>query len=86
MSYYIVYDNQQEKFLEKIDKHIAKRIKDKIESTLTENPVPQNTTTIVGEHGVFRIRIGDFRALYRINYQENKIIILKIDKRPRVYD
>jgi len=86
MSYSIVYDNQPEKFLEKIDKHIAKRIKDKIESTLTENQVPQNATTIVGEHGVFRIRIGDFRALYRINYQENKIIILKIDKRPRVYD
>ena len=36
MSYSIVYDNQPEKFLEKIDKHIAKRIKDKIESTLTE--------------------------------------------------
>lgn len=86
MSYAIFYDKQPEKFLEKLDKHIAKRIKDKIESTLPDNPVPQNATTIIGEHGVFRIRIGNFRALYRINHQENKIIIVEIDKRPRVYD
>ena len=85
MSYAIFYDNQPEKFLEKLDKHIAKRIKDKIETVLTDNQVPHNATTVVGEHGIFRIRIGDFRTLYRINYQENKIIVIKLDKRPRVY-
>lgn len=86
MSYSVFYDNQPEKFLEKLDKHIAARIKGKIESTLTKNPVPHNAVSIEGEHGVFRIRIGDFRALYRINYAAEKIVVVKIDKRDRVYD
>ena len=85
MSYEIFYDKQPEKFLEKLDKHIAARIVDKIEATLSNNPVPHNAVAIEGEHGVFRIRIGDFRALYRINYQENKLIVVKVDKRSKVY-
>ena len=86
MNYEISYDKQPEKFLEKLDKHISARIKNKIEAVLTQNPVPHNAVTIVGEHGVFRIRIGDYRTLYRINYQANRIIIIKIDTRPRIYD
>ena len=86
MSYEIFYDKQPEKFLEKLDKHIAARIIDKIEATLSDNAVPHNATAIEGEHGVFRIRIGDYRTLYRINYESNKIIIVKVDKRSRVYD
>ncbi len=46
---------------------------DKIEYALTSNPVPSGAKTIVGEHGVFRIRVGDYRVLYRINYQANTI-------------
>lgn len=86
MNYENFYDKQPEKFLEKQNKHIASRIKNKIETTLADNPVPHSSVAIVGEHGVFRIRIGDYRALYRINYKANKIIILMIDKRSQVYD
>ena len=86
MSFYIFYDKQPEKFLEKLDRQLAVRIIDKIEATLIDNPVPHNATTIEGEHGVFRIRIGDYRALYRINYETNRIAIIVIDKRSRVYD
>jgi len=58
---------------------------DKIDQILRNNPVPHDAKAIVGQHGVFRIRIGDYRALYRINYKENKIIIVVLDKRSRVY-
>lgn len=34
---------------------------------------------------LFRIRIGDFRVLYRIEYEEIIIIIVNIDSRKRVY-
>jgi len=59
---------------------------DKIDELLTNNPVPHGAIAIAGEHGVYRIRIGDYRAVYRINYQENRIIIFKLDKRSKVYD
>ncbi len=86
MAFFVEYDNQPEKFLKRQDKHIAKRIIDKIEEVLPENPVPHNAISLVNQHNCFRIRIGDYRVLYRLNHQENKIIIFKIDKRPRAYD
>ncbi len=85
MTFDIVYDRQPMKFLVNLAKHHAKRILDKIEHLLSSNPVPHEAKPIVGEHGVFRIRIGDFRALYRIDYQESRIIIFKLDKRSKVY-
>jgi mRNA interferase RelE/StbE len=85
MSFEISYDKQPIKFLKTQNKDIIKRILDKIDDTLKDNPVPQDAKHIIGEHGVYRIRIGDYRALYRINYQENKIIVFVIDKRERVY-
>ena len=85
MTFEIKYDKQPRKFLKKLDKHLMGRIMDKIDDLLMDNPVPHDAKTIVGEHGVFRIRIGDYRALYRINYDEEIIIIFKLDKRPRAY-
>jgi len=86
MSFLIDYDKQPLKFLKNQDKHMSKRIMERIDDIFKERTVPHVATSIVGEHGVYRIRIGDFRALYRINYQEKKIIIFKIDKRSRAYD
>ena len=85
MMFAIDYDKQPLKFLKNQDKHIIQRIMDKIDE-LSNNPIPHNAIAIVGEHGVYRIRIGDYRAIYRINYQLNNIIIVKLDKRERAYD
>ncbi len=85
MTFSINYDTQPKKFLRKYDKHIVRRLIDKIESTLSENAVPHDAKTIVNAHGVFRIRIGDFRVLYRVNYESQGIIVIKIDKRERIY-
>ncbi len=57
MTYAIEYDKQPQKFLEKIPKHIAGRIIDKVEESLHSNPVPHDAKSIVGEHGVFRLRL-----------------------------
>jgi len=81
----IEYDKQPKRFLKKSDKQISKRIMNKIDETLKDRAVPHDARTIVGHHGVFRIRIGDYRALYRINYVDNKVVIIKLDKRSRVY-
>lgn len=79
-------DKQPENFLKKCEKILFERIKEKL-NLLKINPVPHNAIRVVGyEEPTFRIRIGDYRALYRINYKENKIIIAKIDHRKKVYD
>lgn len=86
MIFSIEYDKQPLRFLKKAEKHIAIRIVNKIEELLKSNLVPHEAKVVVGEHGVFRLRIGDYRALYRLNYQEKRIVVFCIDKRSKVYD
>ncbi len=86
MSFTIEYDKQPKKFLKKHDKHVLKRFFSKIKIILSNNPVPHDAKTIVNAHGVFRIRIGDFRVLYRVNHQEQKIVIVRIERREQVYN
>ncbi|MEK6812623.1 MAG: type II toxin-antitoxin system RelE/ParE family toxin [Nanoarchaeota archaeon] len=81
----IKLDSQPEDFLKKCDKILFERIKKKL-NELKENPVPHDAKRIVGyELPTFRIRVGKYRALYRINHQEYRIIVVKIDHRERVY-
>jgi mRNA-degrading endonuclease RelE of RelBE toxin-antitoxin system len=61
MIFELNYDKQPIKFLKKLDKNIAKRILDKLDQVLTKEAVPSDSKRIIGERGVFRIRIGDYR-------------------------
>ncbi len=81
----VSFASQPKKFLNKIDKIPLKRIASKIEN-LKSNPVPPDAKTIEGsKNKVFRIRVGDYRILYEIYYEENLISVDRIDKRSRVY-
>ena len=85
MNFKIYYDKQPKKFLKKQDKQTIKRIMDKIDALLIANPVPHTAKRVKDKDKLFRIRIGKHRALYRINHETKKLIIVKIDKRQRVY-
>ena len=85
--YFVDLSQRAQNFLDKLDLHI----KDRIESTLKRlenNPVPSDARFIGREGGekIFRYRIEDYRALYSINENKKIILVMKIDKRPRVYD
>ena len=84
--YSVELSQKANKFLDKLDIYVSKRIKDKLR-TLSENPVPSDSKFIARELNdkVFRIRIGDYRALYKLKEHEKLILVAKIDKRPRVY-
>ena len=75
------------KYIKKLDKLMNERIKDRIER-LEEDPFPKEVERVEGYKGekVFRVRVGDQRILYIVRYNPNKLIITKVDKRPRVYD
>lgn len=53
-----------------------------------DEPVPADAKFICRDNGekVFRYRIGDYRALYKVKENEKVVLIAKIDKRPTVYD
>ena len=82
----INYSNQALSFLNKADKALSERIIKKIES-LKEKPITSDTKSIHGyKEKLFRARVGDYRIIYEVDYSNNIIGIVKIDKRERVYD
>ena len=81
----IEFSNQSKKFLKKSDKQLAARIIEKIE-LLKDNPVIHDSKKVIGEDRTFRIRIGDHRVLYEVDWNNKTILIDKIDKRSKVYD
>mgnify|MGYP001583368168 FL=1 len=85
--YLVALSQRAQKFLDKLDFHIKERIENTLKR-LESNPVPSDVVFIGREVGdkVFRYRIGDYRALYKLKDSEKIILITKIDKRPRVYD
>lgn len=85
MSYSLLFEKQVLKYLFKLDKKVSRRIIDKIK-LLKENPIPHDSKRLVNvKYKSFRIRIGDFRVLYRIDEEGKVIIIFLIDKRSKVY-
>ncbi len=85
MKFTILYDKQPKKFLKKLDKHQIKRIFVKVD-LLSENPIPHDAKSIINHKNVFRIRLGDIRVLYRLNYPKKRIVVIKIENREKAYD
>lgn len=82
----IKFDKQPKHFLSKCEDKLFERIGNKLE-ILKNNPVPHNAKKVLAYVlPTFRIRIGKYGILYRVNYEEKGIIIVKIDKRGKVYD
>ena len=71
--------------MKKVDRVLINRILEKIEGLMNE-PMTHDTKSIEGyKEKLFRVRVGDYRILYEIDYDTKKIGIVKIDKRERVY-
>jgi len=71
-------------FLSKSEKSDSTRIFKRIEE-LGANQYPQDAKKLKGERDVYRIRVGDFRVLYRIIREDDVVLVFRVDKRSRVY-
>ena len=81
----IEYSKQAVKYLKSLDKTLVLRILQKIEK-LKEEPIQHDSKRVEGYgEKLFRVRVGDYRILYEVDYKNNLIGIVKIDKRARAY-
>lgn len=81
----VEYSNQAKKFLKNTDKIFVKRLLEKIE-VLREKPIIHDSKMVEGyKEKLYRVRIGNYRILYEVDYKNNMIGIVKIDKRQKVY-
>ncbi|MFC1594455.1 type II toxin-antitoxin system RelE/ParE family toxin [Candidatus Omnitrophota bacterium] len=83
--YSVVYLDQVERDLKKLDKPLIKKIIDKIENYLTQDPHGLGKPLTGSFRGYWRYRWGDYRVIYRISEQEILIVVLRISHRKIVY-
>ena len=81
MSYDIEFSSKSKKFLKGLDRTVSLRIIEKI-NLLRENPF-RYLEHYEGDY--YKLRIGDYRALIDINFEDKILIIQVLDKRGRIY-
>ena len=52
---------------------------------LATNPRPTGVKKLIAQDDLYRVRIGDFRVVYRINDVEHKVAIARVRHRKEVY-
>lgn len=82
MVYQVLLHPKANKFLEEVDDHIEKRVRKKMEILSSK---PEKGKKL--KHSDFwRLRVGDHRAIYEIDHDGEKVVILFIGHRKDVYD
>lgn len=85
--YVILYDlGAKKKDFEKISPPMRKIIREAIEKKLTIDPVKFGKPLKYGLKGYRRLRVGDYRVIYRVDEQKVIVIIVEIDHRKDIYE
>ena len=83
--YKVVYLDQVEDDLKKLDKPIVRKILSKIETYLVQDPKGLGKQLTGEFQGYWRYRWGDYRVIYKISEHEILITVLRISHRKEVY-
>ena len=84
MAYSIIYHAEIAKDISSLPKNIKSRIKKAIENRLLIDPIKYGQPLRRSLQGYRKLRVGDYRVIYRI--EKSNIIILKIGHRKEVYN
>ena len=82
--YRVIIDKRAKKEIDKIPILYAKKIALAIYD-LEENPRPNGSKKLVGYDNTYRIRIGKYRVIYRIEDDILYVEVLKVGHRKAVY-
>ena len=82
MSYGILLHPKANAFLDSIDANLRDRIRKKLR-TLSDKP--ENGEKLKNSN-FWRLRIGDYRAIYEIDRNSENVVVLYIGHRSDVYD
>lgn len=80
----IVFRKSAEKQLLKLPKEVGCDILSQIK-LLTEEPIPVGSRKMKGFDNVFRLRVRNYRIIYRLEKGELTIEVIKIGHRQNIY-
>ena len=85
MNFDIHLSKKAERFLKTCSDELYNRIRQKLKK-LENEPFPHDVKKVFGQkEKTFRVRVGDYRILYVVFLDDNVILVVNIDKRPRAY-
>lgn len=81
MSFSISWHRKAQKYLDSLSKDLTMRIIDKLELVAT------NPFRFLQHYGgkYYKLRIGDYRALLEVDFDNKIILVMVLDKRGRIY-
>jgi len=81
------FSNRAAKFVKRLEQKSKDRIEKKTRE-LQENPFPKEAMRVESykDYKIFRVRVGDFRILYSVDFKDKLIIIVDVGKRNKIYD
>ena len=82
--YAVVFARSARKELQTLDPQVARRILRKIEA-LGRNPRPSGVAKLEGASDLWRIRVGDWRVVYRIHDRDRLVDVVAVRHRREVY-
>lgn len=83
MPFVVLLPKKVEKQIAKLPTGIIVQIIKELKQ-LEENPFPQNSKKLKERNG-YRVRLGDYRIIYEINLETNKIMVLRAAHRKDIY-
>jgi mRNA interferase RelE/StbE len=83
--YTIAYSKEAAKILQRMPRNTAKLIREKLE-IIASDPYADhaNAKKLQGREG-YRLRVGDWRVIYKIQNEQLMIIVLKVAARGEIY-
>ena len=86
MKYAVLLEKSAARFLLRLrDAKLKSRLDEAIES-LADDPRPPGCRKLAGTSDRYRVRVGDYRIVYRIDDGKVTVLVLLIGHRREVYD
>ena len=84
MTYRIEFSPAAARQLRKLDGRTQRRIQAVVE-LLAQEPRPAGAKKLVGGHGEWRVRTGNYRIIYELNDDALLVLVLAVGHRRQIY-
>ena len=82
--YSVVFARSARKELQNLDPQVARRVLKQIEALVT-NPRPSGVVKLEGATDLWRIRVGEWRVVYRVSDRELLVDVIAVRHRSAAY-
>lgn len=84
MKFQIYLTRRADRELKRLPPDVRERVEEKI-GELSSDPLPRGVVKLAGLKDAYRVRVGEYRILYRVYWKERMVVVFRIARRKRAY-